>query len=103
MDGYSDTLPDTLIRSNMDVGPAKVRQRISYGVQPVKGYIICTPSQSTRLESFYVSDLSGGSLTFNWKHPRSGDTSVTFQFVSPPTITMQDGYYRAELNMEIIP
>ena len=101
--GFSETPPDSLIRSSMSVGPAKVRQRTTSGVRTISGMMVLTSTQTGTLDTFYVTTLAGGSLTFNFDHPR---TSVTeeMRFTAPPTYTPLGGdYWQADLSWEILP
>lgn len=104
IDGYSETLPDTTIRSNMEVGPAKVRRRISYNVTPVEGRIFVSTNQVASFTAFYNDDLGGGSLAFSMTHPRT-DVMSNFRFTSSPKITADNSsnYWFIDLNLEIIP
>lgn len=104
IDGYSETLPDTTIRSNMEVGPAKVRRRISYNVTPVEGRIFVSTDQAATLATFYNDTLGGGSLAFSMTHPRTNVIS-SFRFTSSPKITADNSsnYWFIDLNLEIIP
>jgi len=46
----------------------------------------------------------GGSLPFDWKHPRTG-TAQTFRWVEPPTYTplARGTRWQATLRLEILP
>ena len=71
------------MRSQMDVGPAKVRRRFVAGVVtiPMQLKLIGTDLQ-TFLQFFYTT-LAGGSLPFTWTNPRTG-SACDFRFVGPP-------------------
>ena len=78
LQNFNEVLPDNLIRSEMDVGPAKVRRRTRANVGLKAGQITCTAAQWTTLETFYNDTVAGGSLTFTWG-------SDTLRFTGPPT------------------
>ncbi len=100
---YQETFPDTVVRTSMEQGPAKLRQRSSAGVgEMTVGYLL-TVSQVGVLEDFYRTTLAGGSLGFSYQHPRRSDM-VTARFRKPPQIAPRSGrYYLARLELEILP
>ncbi len=83
VEGHSETMPDTLLRTEMDVGPAKVRRRSTAAVRPVAVSIQCDADQIATLDAFVRDDLRDGALPFDWLLPRTQAT-VTFRFVRPP-------------------
>jgi hypothetical protein len=61
---FATAVADARTRTPMDVGPPKVRRRVSAAPQPVAGVIRCTQAQSARLERFWDEELQGGVLPF---------------------------------------
>lgn len=70
-DGYGQQAPNTIIATQMDVGPGKRRRRTSAGVQPVRGQIVVTEEQLETLREFFHKDLGDGALRFAWVDPVS--------------------------------
>ena len=108
--GYKETFPKTIIRTQMDAGPAKVRRRTSANVRLIEGTLILTSAQVEILDDFYngsdsATETVGGSITFDWKHPRYPDgDDVEMRFVEPPDVAAIGGnYYSAALKLEIMP
>lgn len=101
-EGYSETFSNTTIRTNMDVGPAKIRRRISYGAAPLSVTLYLTDAEVASLESFYGATLLDGALSFTNVHPRKG-TTVTIRFTSPPMIESMGTQWRASFGLEVIP
>lgn len=99
MDGFNETYPDTVLRTNMDVGPAKIRNRISYNTTPISGSMILTSSQATSFDTFYTNNKA---LEFGWVNPRTGST-CQMRFASVPKLERVDAYYRLILQLEIMP
>jgi hypothetical protein len=94
---------DTVLRTEMDQGPAKTRRRTTAGVRTLTMAYILSAAQTAVLDDFYLEDLSGGSLSFDYTHPRTAAT-VTTRFKKPPAyIPLNGGYFRAVLEMEILP
>jgi hypothetical protein len=101
--GYAETDNTVLVRSSMDVGPAKVRRRTTAKVTNITGSISCTKTQVATLQTFYDTTLEGGALEFTWTHPRTG-ASTDFRFVAPPSIGgLGPDLYTIGLSLEILP
>lgn len=104
--GWSEVLPKTTIRTEMDAGPSKVRQRFTTKVGRLSGSIILTLTQVPILRTFYSDDIEGGALPFEWVHPLDHSARL-FRFVEEPTITnlWRGGvrYCRAALALEMLP
>ena len=102
-EGFAETLPDTALRTSMDVGPAKLRRRTSAAVRPVRAALNLSTSQAADIETFYVSTLEGGTLPFDFTDPRTLATQ-SFRFTAPPSLSPLSGnLWRASLDMERLP
>lgn len=103
IDGFTESAPDVVLRTPMETGPAKLRRRATNAVRPIRGAIRITYAQRALLDAFYLDTLAGGTLTFDWVHPITGD-DATFRFVSKPTYTPAAGVkLNAVLDLEIVP
>lgn len=100
--GYSQSSPDTALKTEMEVGPAKVRRRATAQPYPVKGILKLTESELGTLRTFYETTLIGGSLRFSHKDPVSL-TAKELRFTAPPSWTMSNGFYVVQLEFEILP
>jgi len=101
--GLSETPPNNVIRTKMEIGPAKMRRRSTSGPRPISGEQILTTAQVATLDTFYVGTLIDGTTAFDWTHPRTG-AAVEMRFVSPPTYAPAGGdYWRVMLKLEILP
>lgn len=98
MEGFADVVE----RSQMDSGPAKVRRRFTSGIQPFQATITMTVAQTATLQTFFKTTTMGGSLAFEWTHPRTGATA-RMRFIAPPTLS-QPGpqHFVAMLALEIL-
>lgn len=105
VDGYDESPPETVVRTEMDAGPAKIRRRFTAGVRPLKVTLDrMTRTQVAALDELYVDTLEGGALPFDWTHPRTlGD--VTFRFTRPPRYRPigSGALWNAELELEVMP
>jgi len=102
--GFSEQAPNTLLRSQMEAGPPKVRRRFTAGIRNIECQVRLTPAQVDLLDTFFDATIAGGALPFDWKHPRNG-TAVTFRFVEPPSYTpvARGTLWQASLRLEILP
>ena len=103
LDGFVETTPETVIRSEMDTGPAKVRNRTTAGVRKFSMSFLLDKSQTADFDSFYLGDLGGGANSFDFTHPRSGE-SLRLRLVKPPQYRAQNAkYFRISLEAEALP
>lgn len=65
--GYE--ISDTAVRTDMDVGPQKVRRRFTRPVNFLTGSIYLTIAQYSIFYTFYNTTLNGGVLPFEFLHP----------------------------------
>ncbi|NNG04360.1 MAG: hypothetical protein HKM95_09700 [Inquilinus sp.] len=101
--GYSEEVPETTIRTQMDAGPAKVRRRFSAGVRKFAVTVALTRAQVQILDDFYLTDLQGGALRFDWTHPRTL-AAVQFRFLTAPRYASQSQIdWLAQLQLEVLP
>jgi hypothetical protein len=103
LEGFQESVPDTTIRTDMEQGPAKVRQRTTAGVRKMSLSYLMSKTQVAALESFYLTTLQGGALAFDFTHPRSNVT-VSCRFAKPPEYGSGNGnYFRVSIEMEALP
>jgi hypothetical protein len=97
---FGISIGDTVLRTDMETGPAKVRRRFTKGVDKYTASINLTVSQYTLFINFFNTTLAGGSLPFYFKHPITGVTE-TFRFKSPPSISsIGGGNFSASMEWE---
>jgi hypothetical protein len=103
LDSFKEKAEDTVIRTEMEQGPAKLRRRTTAGVRTLSASFLVSKAQVVTLEDFYLTTLQGGSLPFTFTHPRSG-ASVSCRFVKPPEYAGSNGnYFKASVDLEILP
>jgi hypothetical protein len=103
---FQETVGINIIRTNMDMGPAKQRLR-SKRPSTLQLNFIMTKAQTETLESFIITDLAGVKR-FSWTHPRTGASIecrivpqgegefYTLNYLAPD-------YYQVNLKFEILP
>lgn len=75
----------TTVRSEMDVGPAKVRSRFTDAVDTYSCSIFLDYAEKTTLDTFFRTTLNNGTNQFLFDEPFTG-TPTAFRFVEPPSI-----------------
>lgn len=102
-DSFSLSLPDNLIRTNMSYGPAKVRRRTTSNVTKVSGQLILSAIDLTAFQTFYVTTITYGAISFTFPtHPITG-VSCTMRFTEPPKYSPAGGEYtNVSLELEIL-
>lgn len=65
--------PNT-IRSDVDVGRAKVRRRYTKKMEDMQCSFLMTQEQWNIFDAFFETTLNGGVNTFNFTHPWTGET-----------------------------
>lgn len=84
VDGFSATLPDNLVRTQMEVGEAKVRRRST--VAPMMVQMVSPKFGAADRDAFlafFLTTLSGGALRFDMLDQVTGQVQE-FRFVAPP-------------------
>lgn len=101
--GLQEQFPANTIRTQTDAGPAKVRRRFTAGVRRFPGLRMwLTDAQAATFDTFVTDTLGDGALSFEWKHPRTGETKA-LRFVEPPRLSADGIHWLAEMNLEMLP
>jgi hypothetical protein len=94
---------DNLLRTEMEIGPAKVRPQQSSSIPKLSFDIMMTSAEVSLFKTFYRTTLSNGSLPFDFLHPQENVT-LTFRFMPPyPRYKTASDQYLVAMNVEIIP
>lgn len=80
--GYSEQIADQFIETQMEAGSPKRRRRYTRNNRVFTVSMAMDETTSQTFENFYDTTLAGGSLPFDWVHPRRR-TTMTFQFRHP--------------------
>lgn len=103
LDAFTEQPPREVVRSNVDAGPAKVRQRTTAGVRALTVTIRMTEAELADLDTFFVTTTNQGALRFDLEHPRTGALRE-MRFVRKPVyrlVTEDD--YDVQLQLEVLP
>lgn len=102
-DDFSVKFGDTTIRTDMDVGPAKVRRRLTDGVDTYSCSILLDIDDWDTLKDFYKTTLAGGSLPFLFTDPFTS-MNDPFRFAAPPEAKPMGGrIFRISMVWERLP
>lgn len=99
IDGLSGQMQTSVIRTEMDAGPAKARQRYTVATKIFSGSIIVSEDQRRILEQWFKINLGGGVLRFQMLHPQTGEYKE-FRFVEDYQEVAADGKWEISMKME---
>lgn len=80
---YSQVPARRVVRTQMDAGQAKVRQRFTAGWETCTILLRLKRSQLELLTAFWDVTLAAGALPFTWKHHERGNP-IDYRFTSEP-------------------
>jgi len=114
-----ESADDNVIKTEMDMGPRKVRRRFTALVRfldPPPDRYIFTEAQKDTLLTFHDTTLKHGSLSFNWvsngptKEFDGVTTATSFRFDGRPEVKLivtgsssANRLYRVSMRLEILP
>jgi len=106
-EGYGESPKRLGIRTVVDQGPAKQRRRVTNNVAPMRYTLrLRTSADVDTFKSFWEVDLAGGSLRFDWIHPRT-KAAVTMRFVNTQDVQIgainRGMQYSVPLQLELMP
>lgn len=99
LDNYSETPPDRIIRSSMEVGPQKMRRRSSAQVRKVSLSLMLTDAQLVTLNTFYDTN---DALAFDFIDLRT-NTAVRARFAGVPKYNKDDYLWSVSVELEYLP
>lgn len=79
MDGFSASEPDTLVQTEMEAGPPKVRRRFTAAYEPLQVSWVVNFAQLLVFRNWFRTELAGGAVPFDMWHPLE-DRFVLAQF-----------------------
>lgn len=101
--GYGEDFQDQNLRTPMDGGAVKTRRRFSGRFDLINVRLIMSAAQVATFETFYFTTLMGGSLVFDWVHPRT-QAAKTLQIIGKVQIGPADGdNFTVSMKIEVKP
>lgn len=113
--GYKESMPSNLLRSEAEYGPAKVRRRGGAKPVTVKATYILSTEEVEILDEFVYESIGGGAICFDWPRPRFSVSSNGSKYVRARIVPSSDGLYsksnvgntvdfwQVDLSLEIFP
>lgn len=83
--GFSLSFQDNVVRSQTEIGPAKLRARSTKRIDTFTSTITIDKTQFQDWNDFFTVSLGNGVNEFIFNHPFKG-TPATFRFTRPPKI-----------------
>lgn len=100
---YEEQQGSTTVRSSVDVGPAKTRQRTTASVDRLTVGYVMDGSQVEDFVQFFEDTTRHGALRFEATHPRT-NTIVEVRFRNRPTYTpFSTNKYKVTFEVEVLP
>lgn len=100
---FGITVGDTVLRSDMDIGPQKLRRRFTKGIDTFSASIYLTQAQYITFDAFFKTTLNGGVEVFEFDHPIT-QVLTEFRFVGVPQYSsIGGGNYTASFTWEELP
>lgn len=101
-DKYKESIQDNRLRTDMEMGPPKMRPRFSAVMELFSFDLDLTRDQTATFITFYKTTTNFGTEEFEWVHPRTGDT-VNMRFAAPYSIRRVQHFVRVSFELEILP
>lgn len=101
LEGLTAQRKSSVIRTEMDAGPAKARQRYTVATKEFSGTLLLTEQEREILEDWYTHTLGGGVLRFEMMHPQTQEFAE-FRFVEDYQETASEGYWKIALTVELL-
>lgn len=98
--GFQERFQDQAVESQMDSGPAKIRRRFTKPIRFIGVQMLMTQAQVIDLETFWLTTLKGGTLPFDWVHPRTR-AATTFRFRNPAPTYQSVGGINVMVNFSL--
>lgn len=102
-DGYTQTIKNPLIRTDMEAGPAKVRLRYTAIPEEFNISLVMTKTQFVdTFITFFKRDIHYGADIFTWRHPVTRGLS-NCRFTSMYSAVPHGLDFKVTISMEILP
>lgn len=99
LDGMQTERTSSLVRTEMDAGPAKVRRRYTVSSKYFSGTIILTSEQRNAFEYWYKNALGDGVLRFSMADPQTLQAN-DFRFAEDYTEESVEGLWKITMKLE---
>lgn len=102
-ESFSHAIGNTTVRTEMDIGPAKVRRRMTRSVDIFDVTITIDVDDYDTVYEFYDTTLNGGVEQFTFAHPFTG-VDTNFRMTQEPTFAPMGGReFTVKMRWEAMP
>lgn len=101
LEGLSGTRKTAVVRTEMDAGPAKARQRYTVSTKEFSGSVVLTENQRQILENWYLNTLGSGVLRFRMVNPQTLEEKE-FRFLEDYQESAIDGLWEIQMKLEMM-
>ena len=101
---FTEKPPNLTLRSQTDIGPAKVRKRYTAGPRQITPVFRLTSAEVAVFDDFYLNQINGGADQFTWVNPRT-NASAQLRIFSDTVEYKHVGadVWDVAMTMEILP
>lgn len=102
--GFSSEIGETVLRTEMDIGPAKLRRRFTHSIDNYNTEITVYTTDMPAFFTFFNTTLNGGVTPFYFDDPLTGIEEI-FRFVGTPKISPNGsaGWFDISMSWERLP
>ena len=101
LSGTKETLPDAVLRTQMEAGPAKTRPKYTRAAGKMEAFFFLDENQRQVLKDFYRVETKSGEVTFFIPQPLSGEL-MEVQFLGPPRIEPAGAMYVGSIRYKMM-
>lgn len=99
--GFNVAPSVSVIRTEMDVGMAKMRRRSTVALTTTEGELLCSTAQVEALELFFLESTKGGTVRFQIPAPHTNKPQEA-RFMEPPQFQWIGGeWWRVRVRLEL--
>lgn len=102
VESYVENAPDNVIRTDMEIGPPKVRLRGTAAPVVCSGSMHMTSTQVVNFRTFFDDTVNYGADEFDTIHPRT-TAAVSVSFIGNPSYQRSGHDWIVSFNFEILP
>lgn len=99
LDGLSTQRKSSVVRTQMDAGPDKVRRRYTVSTKVFTGSIVVTEKQRELFEAWYRNVIADGTLRFVMKDPQTLQPAE-FRFTEDYSEEPIEGLWKIAVSVE---
>lgn len=101
LEGLTGKRHSSVVRTEMDAGPAKARQRYTVATKTFSGSVILSEEERRIFEQWYKINLGAGVLRFQMMHPQTGEYKE-FRFAEDYQENSADGKWEIQMQLEMM-